>query len=59
MDICEAWAIDLVNVHCIRKATYKGVNARVNARLKLPFDGVTLPGAIFLVAWLQSRAASF
>ena len=54
MDICEAWAIGFVNVHCIRKATYKGAVARSNPRLKLPFDGLTYPGAIFLVAWLHT-----
>ena len=50
LDVAEAWKVD-VNVHIIRKASYKGSGARVDAtRLKIPFDGLTLPGTLFLVS---------
>ena len=54
MDICEVWKIDLLNFHCIRKATYKGQTSKINPdRIRLPFDALTFPGAIFLVTSLQ------
>ncbi|CAE7232876.1 unnamed protein product [Symbiodinium necroappetens] len=57
MDVCESWKVDLINFHCIRKASYKGQNSKLNpARLRLPFDGLTVPGAIFMASYvLQSR----
>ena len=54
MDVCESWKVDLINFHCIRKASYKGQNSRLNpTRIRLPFDALTVPGAIFMVTWLQ------
>lgn len=55
MDIAEAWKLDFINVHCIRKATYRGQNSNKNPdRIRLPFDALTFPGAIFLVTCLHS-----
>ncbi|CAE7608505.1 unnamed protein product [Symbiodinium microadriaticum] len=55
-DIAESWKINL-KVHVIRKRSYKGSPNKVGAeRLRLPFDGLTYPAAIFLSAYvLQSR----
>lgn len=55
LDVAEAWKVD-VDVHMVRKASYKGSGAKVDAsRIKIPFDGLTLPGALFTV----SRKHSF
>ena len=61
MDVCEAWKVDLINVHCIRKANYKGQHERLKQnpdRIRLPFDGLTMPGAIFVVTRLHDIPTS-
>lgn len=51
-DICAAWAVDLLH-HMLRKGSYKGAAKRTPCKLKLPFDGMTAPAAIFTAANLQ------
>ena len=47
LDISNAWLID-VSVHYIRKVSYKGSRSQVlKNRLRLAFDGLTYPAAIF------------
>ena len=57
MDIAESWRID-VDTHMIRKSSYKGHGCKVSSdRLKIPFEGLTIPGAIFTVARTLEEAS--
>ena len=52
LDIAESWRVD-VDTHMIRKSSYKGHGSKVAPnRIRIPFEGLTLPGAIFTVAWM-------
>ena len=52
MDVAEAWKVD-VDVHMIRKSSYRGRGPKVSPdRMKISFDGLTFPGALFTVPWI-------
>ena len=47
LQLAEAWAVN-VSKHVIRKSTYKGRRPHVlKDRLRVTFDGCTLPAAVF------------
>ena len=55
LDISNAWQLD-VSVHFIRKISYRGSRSQVcKNRLRLSFDGLTFPAAIFTAASLKVR----
>ncbi|CAE7802321.1 unnamed protein product [Symbiodinium sp. CCMP2592] len=56
LDIAESWRLH-VDTHMIRKSSYKGHGSKVAPnRIKIPFEGLTLPGAIFTASYvLQTR----
>ena len=60
LDISSAWQID-VSIHFIRKMSYRGSRSQVcKNRLRLGFDGLTFPAAIFTASGrqLQKHALS-
>ena len=55
LDIAEVWCVTVPR-HFIRKSSYKGSRNQVSSsRLRLPYDGMTYPAALFTATRQQWR----